>query len=171
MTQLSARLVALGLALCALPAFAADLGKSSTDAVDSYIRAEMDRLHVPGLTLAVVKDGEVVYRRAYGLANVELNVPVTDDTVFQIQSITKTFTATAIMMLVEGGMLSLDEPVSKHLEGTPESWQPIALRHLLSHTSGIKDFINEPTASLRIDVTEEEVMKATAPRPLKLTPG
>jgi CubicO group peptidase (beta-lactamase class C family) len=140
-------------------------------AIDAYVHAEMTRLHIPGLSLAVVKDGKVTYQQAYGLANIELNAPVTTDTVFQIQSITKTFTATAVMMLVEEGKLALDDPVGKHLDGTPESWNPITLRHLLSHTSGIKDFINEPTASLRIDVTEEEVLKATAPRPLNFTPG
>jgi len=140
-------------------------------AIDAYVRAEMDRLHIPGLALAVVKEGDVVYQQSYGLANVELKAPVTTDTVFQIQSITKTFTATAVMMLVEEGKVALDDPVGKYLDGTPETWKPITLRHLLSHTSGIKDFINEPTASLRIDVTEQEVFDATTPRPLNFTPG
>jgi CubicO group peptidase (beta-lactamase class C family) len=139
--------------------------------VDAYVRAQMERLHVPGLSLAVVKDGAVVYENAYGLANVELNVPVTADTVFQIQSITKTFTAGAVMMLVEEGKVGLDDPVGKYLDGTPESWKPVTIRHLLSHTSGIKDFINDPTASLRLDVSEQEVLEATAPRELNFKPG
>jgi CubicO group peptidase (beta-lactamase class C family) len=140
-------------------------------AVDGYIRAQMDRHKIPGLSLAVVKDGRVVYEKTYGLANLELNVPVTADTLFQIQSITKTFTAAALMLLVEEGKLSLDDPVSKHLDGTPDTWKAITLRHLLNHTSGIKDFINEPTASLRLDVTEADVLTATAPRPLNFAPG
>ena len=118
-----------------------------------------------------MRDGQVVYSNYSGHANVELNVPVTADTVFQIQSITKTFTATAIMMLVEEGKVSLDDPVGRHLDGTPESWKATTVRHLLSHTSGIKDFINEPTASLRVDVSEQEVLAATAPRPLNFAPG
>ncbi|HEY7119789.1 MAG TPA: serine hydrolase domain-containing protein [Tepidisphaeraceae bacterium] len=144
---------------------------AGADAVDDYINAEIARRHIPGLSLAVVRDGKVAKLGGYGLANVELNVTVTPDTVFQIQSVTKTFTSTAILMLVEQGKIALDDPVGKYLEGTPDSWKPIKIRHLLSHTSGIKDFINEPTASLRLDVTEEEVLKATAPRPLNFTPG
>ena len=140
-------------------------------AVDSYVRSQMERHRIPGVALAVVKNGQVVYEKAYGLANVELNVPVTPDTVFQIQSITKTFTAAAVMLLVEEGKLSLDDPISGHLDGTPDTWKAITLRHLLTHTSGIKDFINEPTASLRLDVSEAEVLAATAPRPLNFTPG
>lgn len=111
----------------------------------------MDRLHVPGLSLAVAKNGQVIYSRAYGLANVELSVPATPDTVFQIQSITKTFTAAAVMMLVEEKKVAPDDPVGKYLDGTPESWKPVTIGHLLSHTSGTKDFIKEPTASLRLD--------------------
>jgi D-alanyl-D-alanine carboxypeptidase len=163
--------VALALLLLPVTAFGDDPNPSIATEVDLYVRAQMDRQHIPGLSLAVVKDGQVVYSNAYGLADVELNVPVTADTVFQIQSVTKTFTATAIMMLVEERKVGLDDAVSKYLEGTPESWSPITVRHLLTHTSGIKDFINEPTGSLRLDVSEQEVLEATAPRPLDFTPG
>jgi D-alanyl-D-alanine carboxypeptidase len=141
------------------------------DPVDDYLRAELQKRHIPGLSLAVLKDGEVVKTAGYGLANVELNVPATPRTVFQIQSITKTFTSAAILLLSEEGKLSLDDPVAKHLEGAPGSWKAITIRHLLSHTSGIKDFINDPTVSLRLEVTEEEVLQATAPRPLNFAPG
>src|SRR5687768_4529187 len=99
------------------------------DAVDDYIKAEIEKQHIPGLSLAVVKDGVVIKSAEYGLANVEWNLPVAPQTVFQIQSITKTFTSTAIMMLVEEGRLSLNDHVSKHLDGTPETWNEITLRH------------------------------------------
>ena len=151
------------LCLCARPAQA--------DAVDDYIKGELRKRHIPGLSLAVWHDGKVVKSAAYGLANLELHVAAGPDTVFQIQSITKTFTSAAILLLAEEGKLSLDDPVGKHLEGVPEAWNGITIRHLLTHTSGLKDFINEPTASLRLDVTEEEVLKAAAPRPLNFTPG
>jgi CubicO group peptidase (beta-lactamase class C family) len=141
------------------------------DAVDDLVNAEMKKRQIPGVSLAVIRDGQVIKTGAYGLANVELSVPVTAETVFQIQSVTKSFTATAVMMLEEEGKLAVEDPVSKHLDGTPETWKGITLRHLLTHTSGIKDFINEPTASLRLDVSEEEVFKATVPRPLNFQPG
>jgi len=141
------------------------------DAVDDYVNAHLAQRHIPGLSLAVVRGGKVEKLAGYGLANVELNVPVTPDTMFQIQSVTKTFTSTAILMLVEEGKIALDDPIGKYLDQTPESWNKITIRNLLSHTSGIKDFINEPTASIRLDVTEEDVLKATAPRPLNFQPG
>jgi CubicO group peptidase (beta-lactamase class C family) len=141
------------------------------DQVDDFIQAAMKSGHLPGVAVAVNQGGKTVKVAGYGFANVELDVPVTPQTVFQIQSVTKQFTATAIMMLAEEDKLSLDAKVSACLEGTPESWKDITVRHLLTHTSGIKDFINEPTASLRLEVTEEEVLKATAARPLNFQPG
>jgi len=126
---------------------------------------------LPGLSLAVVRHGKLEKTAAYGLANVELNVPVAEHSLFQIQSITKTFTSAAVLMLVDEGKLDLADPVSKYLDNTPDTWKPITLRHLLSHTSGIKDFINEPTASIRLDVSEDDVLRATAQRPLNFTPG
>lgn len=141
------------------------------DAVDDLLAREIQRGHLPGLSVAVVRDGQVVKTAACGQADLELGVPATPETVFQIQSITKTFTSAAVLLLAEEGKLSLDDAVSKHLDGTPDSWKAITIRHLLNHTSGIKDFINEPTASLRLDVTEEEVLRATAPRPLNFPPG
>ena len=139
--------------------------------VDEIVRQAMDRLGIPGVSLAVVRDGRLVLAKGYGLANIELQVPAAPETVYQIQSITKSFTATGIMMLVEEGNVGLGNRLSTYLAGTPEAWKDITIRHLLTHTSGIKDFINEPTASLRLDVTEEEVLKATAPRPLNFQPG
>lgn len=141
------------------------------DAVDDFVKAEMARRHIPGLGLAVVRNGEVVKLAGYGQADVERGAAATPQTVFQIQSVTKTMTAAAVLLLAEEGKLSLTDPVSRHLEGTPESWNAVTLRHLLTHTSGIKDFINDPTASLRLDVTEQEVLAATAPRPLNFEPG
>ncbi|MDB5323203.1 MAG: Penicillin-binding protein 4 [Phycisphaerales bacterium] len=141
------------------------------DPTDDYLTAEIQSKHIPALSLAVIRDGKVEKLAAYGLANVELNVPASPQTVFQIQSITKTFTSAAILMLNEEGKLALEDPIGKHLEGTPDTWKPITLRHLLSHTSGIKDFINEPNASIRLDVSEADVLRATAPRPLNFQPG
>src|SRR5881392_2490911 len=77
----------------------------------------------------------------------------------------------AMMMLQREGKLSLDDELGKHLEGVPETWKGITIRRILTHTSGIKDYINEPFASLRIDISDEEVLKLTAQRPLNFAPG
>jgi CubicO group peptidase (beta-lactamase class C family) len=141
------------------------------DAVDDLLSAEIQKRHLPGVSVAVVCDGQIVKTAACGFADLELRVPTTPKTVFQIQSITKTFTSAAILLLADERKLSLDDPIANYLEGTPVSWTNITIRHLLTHTSGIKDFINEPTASLRIEVSEEDVLRATAPRPLNFQPG
>ena len=150
-----------------LPAIPAE----QTTRVDEIVQQAMQKQGIPGVSLAVVQDGRLVLAKGYGMANIELQVPATPETVYQIQSITKSFTATGIMLLVEEGRIRLEDKISAHLENTPGTWQEITVRHLLTHTSGIKDFINDPTASLRLDVTEEEVFKATAPRPLNFQPG
>jgi D-alanyl-D-alanine carboxypeptidase len=107
------------------------------DAIDDYIKAEMERRHIPGLALAVVRNGKVVKMRGYGFANLEHDVPVTPDTVFELASVTKQFTAAAIMSLVEEGKVQLDDPVAWHLPRAPETWKKITVRHLLTHTSGL----------------------------------
>ena len=110
--------------------------------VADYVRGQMDKQHIPGLALAVVKNGALTRAEGYGLANVELQARVQPDTIFQIQSITKTFTATAIMLLVEEGKLTVNDKLTQHLSDLPAAWNEITIRHLLTHTSGIKDFIN-----------------------------
>jgi D-alanyl-D-alanine carboxypeptidase len=114
------------------------------DQVDDYIRQAMKKSRIPGLAVAVVKEGKVIKAQGYGVANLETETPVKPETVFELASITKSFTATGIMLLVEEGKVGLDEKISKYLEKTPESWRNITVRHLLTHTSGLptlgKDF-------------------------------
>ena len=107
------------------------------DKVDEYVKAEMKKQHIPGVSIAVVKDGKVIKAEGYGLANVELNVPARADTVYKIGSVSKQFIASGIMLLAEDQKLSLDDRISKYLEGTPDTWKDIPIRHLLTHTSGI----------------------------------
>jgi CubicO group peptidase (beta-lactamase class C family) len=105
--------------------------------IETYVRGEMQKQRIPGLSFAVVKEGKVIQTAGLGLANVELNVAATPQTVFKIGSVSKQFLATAIMILVQDGKLALSDPVSKYLEGTPETWKDITIRHLLTHTSGL----------------------------------
>jgi CubicO group peptidase (beta-lactamase class C family) len=154
-----------------------DLAKKSADEIDNYVRGEMTAQHIPGLSLCVVHNGRIVKSAVYGLADVELNVPVTGDTEFSIASMTKSITASAIMLLVQDGKLSLDDHISKYFEGLPETWQPITIRHLLSHTSGIKDHFRDypfyPPLKLdrKLEYTDEEYLKAHIDAGLNFTPG
>jgi len=110
------------------------------DEVDKLVRAVMQERNVPGVGVAVVKNGRIVKKQGYGLANVELDVPVTADTVFEIGSVSKQMTAAAIMLLVEDGKINLDEKISKYLSDTPDAWKNVSVRNLLTHTSGIKSY-------------------------------
>jgi D-alanyl-D-alanine carboxypeptidase len=110
---------------------------SRADTIDSYIRAEMTNQRLPGLALAVIRDGKPLKVRTYGLANLELNVPVTPDTVFRLASISKQIIATGVMLLVRDGKLTLDDPICSYLRDCPDSWHTITVRHTLTHTSGL----------------------------------
>jgi D-alanyl-D-alanine carboxypeptidase len=111
--------------------------------VDTYVRAEMLDRGIPGLAVAVVRDGQLVAAQAYGLANLELGVPVTLDSVFAIASLDKQLTASGVMLLVQDGKVHLDDDVGRYFEAPPKSWAGIRVRHLLSHTSGLPDVVAE----------------------------
>ena len=127
-------------------------------AVDRYVNAELGRTKTPGIALAIVSKGEVVLAKGYGLSNVEHRVPVTTETIFQSGSVGKQFTSAAIMLLVEDGLIKLDDPVSKYLTGAPAAWAPIKVRHLLTHTSGIPDYTTD-AMDYRKDYTEADLEK------------
>src|SRR5690348_1331486 len=107
--------------------------------VDAAVLQQMKEQKIPGIGLAVVVDGRVVKAKGYGLANIELGTRVTPDTVFEAGSITKQFTAAAIMLLVEDGKIQLDDSISKYFPEAPSALKAITIRHLLTHTSGIPD--------------------------------
>jgi CubicO group peptidase (beta-lactamase class C family) len=141
------------------------------DEVDDYIRAEMSRSKTPGVAIAISRGGQVVRAQGYGLANVEHQVATKPETVFQSGSVGKQFTSMAVLMLVEGGKLSLDDPISKHFSGAPAKWAPITIRHLLTHTSGIKDWESGTALDLRRDYTEDQLVKIAMELPLDFPPG
>ncbi|HKP81713.1 MAG TPA: serine hydrolase domain-containing protein [Pyrinomonadaceae bacterium] len=137
--------------------------------IDDYIRAEMQSQQIPGVALAVVKDGNVVLARGYGFANVEHQVPVKPETIFQSGSTGKQFTATAVMMLVEEGKLSLEDKITKYFTGAPEAWREITVRHMLTHTSGMTDY--PPDFDMRRDYTEDDLFQRIKTIPLAFQPG
>ena len=148
---------------------------AQAEAVDDYIRTEMQRRRIPGLALAVVRNGEVVKLKGYGMANLELDAPVTPDTVFELASVTKQFTATAIMLLAEEGKLKLDDPISLRLSGTPGSWKAITVRHLLTHTAGLASLETGFRAlwegGVRLNYSTSEAFAAAMKDPISFAPG
>ena len=114
------------------------------DAINDYVAKQMRELRLPGLAVAVLRDGEPVTVRSYGTANLELDVPVTETTVFELGSLTKQFTGAAIMMLVEDRKVGLDDSIAKHLPQLPPKWRAITVRHLLTHSSGIQEYLSVP---------------------------
>src|SRR5713101_2618714 len=107
------------------------------DKLDALLKHEMRLRRIPGVAFAVVDHGRVVAKRTYGFANLETGTRVRSDSVFEVASVTKPFTATAVIALAEEGKLNLDDPISKFIDGTPATWKSITVRHLLSHTSGL----------------------------------
>jgi CubicO group peptidase (beta-lactamase class C family) len=139
------------------------------DAVDEYVQAEMEKQHIPGLSLLVSRDGNPIRAQGCGLANVELQVPVKPETVFQSGSVGKQFTATAVMMLVEENKIGLEDPLTKFFPDAPAAWKQVTVRELLSHTAGFTDY--PKNFNFRKDYTEDEVLKIIEGIPLAYPPG
>jgi len=142
---------------------------SAADRIDEYVRTEMQRQKIPGLSLLVARDGKIVRAQGYGLSNVELQVPVKPETVFQSGSVGKQFTATAVMMLVEEGKIKLDDPITKYFKDAPVSWREVTIRELLSHTAGFTDY--PKNLDFRKDYTETQLLKIVEGIPLDFPPG
>lgn len=141
------------------------------DDVDRIVRMRMQERNIPGAAVAVVKNGRVVKIKGYGLASLEFSAPVTNDTVFEIGSVSKQMTAAGIMLLVQDGKVSLDERISKYLPNTPEAWKDVTVRHLLTHSSGIKSYTSLTGFELSRRVKIDGFIKQLSPYPLEFTPG
>lgn len=132
-------LLAITSSIALLPvAVAADLQQR----IDEFVVAEMEKQKIPGVAVAVFTADKPILMKGYGLANVEHPAPVTPASVFHSASVGKQFTAVAIMLLVEDGKLGLDSSIRTYFPDAPPGWQPITIRHLLTHTSGIADYFD-----------------------------
>ncbi|WP_422927173.1 serine hydrolase domain-containing protein [Singulisphaera sp. PoT] len=137
--------------------------------VDAYINAQMKRHRIPGLSLAVVKDGKIIKAAGYGLANVETNTPATPETRYKIASVSKPIVATAVMILVQEGKLGLEDKASRYLEDTPEAWKDITVRQLMNHTSGL---VEDPPGFEPFRIKPDaEVIRSLYSKPLLFKPG
>ncbi len=153
------------------------LKSSVSDAIDTYVFAEMSRQRIPGVALGIYRSGSIVLAKGYGKANIELNVPMTADSVLQSGSVGKSFTATAVMMLVERGRIQLDDSIKDYFPEGPDSWQAIKIANLLSHTSGLAAYDNpelqvtDGPFDIRRDFSEDELLAAIARLPRHFDPG
>jgi CubicO group peptidase (beta-lactamase class C family) len=138
LSRLSLPVTALMLVSAIAPASAAE---PINPAIVQQVEAARVNQGVPGLALLVMKNGQILHQQGFGLANIELSVPVSPQSLFQTGSIGKMFTAALILKLAESGRISLDDPLSKHLPGTPQSWSAVTVRMMLTHTSGIPNYV------------------------------
>jgi CubicO group peptidase (beta-lactamase class C family) len=143
---------------------------AQADSIDVFIQKVMQQRRIPGLQLAIVRNGQIIKTGNYGYANLQDSIPVSDRTVFTINSITKAFVGVAIMQLVEEGKLLLTAPVYTYLSDLPEAWHGVTILQLLSHTSGIPDVVDEEEAVM-IAPTIEEAWKKVLAMPMDFTPG
>ena len=157
------------------PAEAPYPAKAAVETRVDRIFAEWDKWDSPGVALAVLKGGRVIYKRGYGCAQLEYNIPITPSTVFHVASVSKQFTAFAIAMLAAEGKISLDDPVRKYLPEVPDFGKTITLRHLIFHTSGLRDQWEAlAIGGWRLDdvITKDHIMKMVrGQKELNFPPG
>lgn len=176
------KMLLLGLLfLCAATSLAqvplAPLDAGHLASIDDFVKHEMARQRIPGLELGIYSRGRVLLAKGYGLANVELNVPVKAETLMQSGSVGKQFVSAAIMMLVEDGKISLDDSITKYLPDAPAAWKQILIKNLLSHTSGLSEYESPDRTgpngpfNFRLDFTEDELVKKVDALPIEWAPG
>ncbi|MEO1451284.1 MAG: serine hydrolase domain-containing protein [Bacteroidota bacterium] len=151
---------------------------AASELSDEQVRAELDafvegitqQCGIPGISMAVIKNGTVLYRRNHGFANLEHEVPISNHSIFPLYSLTKPIVSVSIFQLIESGKLSLEDAISTYLDSLPQSWQQIKIKHLLSHSSGLADMVGKNPYELR-DLTEKEARERIYSIPPVSAPG
>ncbi|TDO20940.1 serine hydrolase domain-containing protein [Pedobacter duraquae] len=141
------------------------------DSVRKLVSEQMLVRNIPGLQVAIVKDNKLWFSEAFGVANVEHQIPVTNETLFSINSATKAFTGVAIMQLVEEGKIDVMQPVGRYLDSLPLLWQNIKVKSLLNHTSGIPDFVNVRSGGYIQGLPYVQAFKKTRDLPMEFAEG
>ena len=154
-----------------------DLTPEQVASIDKYVTAEMERERIPGTAVGIYRRGQILLAKGYGLADVELNVQVKPETIFQSGSVGKQFVSAAVMMLVEEGKVGLDDSIVKYFPNAPATWKPILIKNLLSHTSGLAEYESDERTGpkgpfyMRLDFTEDELLEKTEALPIEFQPG
>jgi CubicO group peptidase (beta-lactamase class C family) len=148
-------------------------GSALVSRIDELAATVLENGSVAGLSIGVRRGDDVLLIRGYGLADIENDVPATAETVYRIGSVTKQFTAAAVMQLVESGAIDLDDPMTEYLPDYPTQGHVVTIRHLLTHTSGIKSYtgLEEWQPTMRLDLTDEELVALFSDEPFDFAPG
>ncbi|QIE58237.1 serine hydrolase [Rasiella rasia] len=136
--------------------------------LNDYIEHLIKRQGIPGVSLAIVKDGETIYEKNFGYANIEHQVPISDESIFRVYSLTKPIVSVGVFQLIEEKKIALDDAVSKYITDLPLSWNGIKIAHLLSHSSGLPDM--SPISEFK-DLTEEQAKNKVFQQGLKFESG
>ncbi|WP_460617474.1 serine hydrolase [Hymenobacter ruber] len=158
-----------GLILLACTCLQRAEAQAPTDSVDLFLAAKMRQLRIPGLQLAVIRHGQVVKLGQYGLANIQDSIPVSRKSRFTINSITKAFVGVAVMQLVEAGKLDVAAPISRYLPSLPAAWQPVTVRQLLTHTSGLPEIMGDD--DMVTEANENAAWANVQLKPMEFAPG
>ena len=147
--------------------------QDQTKQFDDIVSKHYNNSDAPGATILIAKNGKTIYRKAVGKSNLELSVDMIPENVFMLASITKQFTAVAILMLEEQGKLSLDDPITKFVPDYPTLGKTITVHHLLNHTSGIRSYtgIGNLVEVARNDMTLDELIDYFKNEPMDFDPG
>ena len=158
------------------------LSPSYGNPYEDSLKARVDKLFVswdkpdsPGCALGIIQDGKLIYARGYGMANLEHNIPITSTSVFRIGSTSKQFTASCIAILAFEGKISLDDDIRKYIPELPKREKPITIRHLVHHTSGIRDYLTLTSIAALPDdyffTPEDSIELLTRQKGLNFLPG
>ncbi|MGK5052216.1 serine hydrolase [Janthinobacterium sp. RB2P8] len=172
-------LLVMALAVVASPVTATAAPASGLQAlraeqdIAAFVRSEMQERQIPGLQLAVIQRGKVVLARNFGLASLQYQVPVTDASLFSINSATKAFAGVAVMQLVQQGKIDLAAPIGQYLTGLPSAWQAVTVTQLLNHTSGLPDVLDQRSGKLVGPQPDDAdaAWKAVQALPVEAKPG
>jgi CubicO group peptidase (beta-lactamase class C family) len=148
-------------------------GTALTSKIDSLVESVLEAGSVAAMSIGVRRGDDVLITKGYGLADIENDVPAGAETVYRIGSITKQFTAAAVMQLVESGAIELDDPMTEYLPDYPMQGHVVTIRHLLGHTSGIKSYtgLAEWQPTMRMDLTDDELVALFSDEPFDFAPG
>ena len=156
-----------------IPSFAQTIVDKQLTAKFDQLLSEQFKTGETGAAALVSRKGQIIYKKAFGMANMELNIPMQPDNVFRIGSISKQFTAVAILQLMEQGKLNLQDDITKFIPDYPTHGHKITIEHLLTHTSGIQSYtgMKEFGTISRLDKTPEELIAFFKNQPMEFAPG